>query len=117
MDEQRARTLVAEERRRIEAALRELTGDLRSDEALESDQTGESSEAGNQLQTEMVETALIAGLREQLQAVQRAEERLASGTYGLSIESGRPIPDERLEVEPLAERTIDEQARYERGRP
>ena len=117
MDEQRARRLVAAERHRIEAALSELTGDLRSDEALESDQAGEASESGNRLQAEMIETALIAGLREQLQAVERAEQRLARGTYGLSIESGRQIPDERLEVEPLAERTIDEQARYERGRP
>jgi DnaK suppressor protein len=35
--------------------------------------------------------------------------RIARGTYGRSIESGLPIPDERLEVEPLAERTIEEQ--------
>jgi DnaK suppressor protein len=48
-------------------------------------------------------------------AVERAEERLAAGTYGLSIESGEPIPDERLEAVPTAERTAEEQARFERG--
>ena len=53
--------------------------------------------------------ALQADLRAQLAAVGRAEERLALGTYGKSVESGRPIPDERLEAEPLAERTIEEQ--------
>jgi DnaK suppressor protein len=54
-------------------------------------------------------------LREQLAAVERAEERIALGTYGLSIESGAPIPDARLEAEPLAERTVEEQRLLERG--
>ena len=36
------------------------------------------------------------------------------GTYGLSVESGEPIPDERLERMPWAERTVEEQARYDR---
>ncbi len=53
-------------------------------------------------------------LRVELAAVERAEQRLAAGTYGLSIESGDPIPDERLEAEPTAERTAEEQARFER---
>ena len=43
-------------------------------------------------------------------AVERAEARLAAGTYGLSIASGKPIPDERLEAIPTAERTADEEA-------
>jgi DnaK suppressor protein len=53
-------------------------------------------------------------LQAELAAVARAEARLAAGTYGVSVESGARIPDERLEVEPLAERTVDEQARFER---
>ena len=44
----------------------------------------------------------------------RAEDRLAQGTYGISIESGKPIPEARLETLPWAERTADEQALYER---
>jgi DnaK suppressor protein len=115
VDERRTRELVAGERRRIEAALGELTGDLRADETLETEQTGESAESGSHLEAEMVETALIANLRDQLRAVERAEERLAQGTFGRSVESGLPIPDERLEVEPLAERTVQEQGRFERG--
>ena len=46
--------------------------------------------------------------RHVLDAIERAEKRLADGTYGLSVESGRPIPDERLETIPWAERTADE---------
>ena len=45
----------------------------------------------------------------------RAEARIAEGTYGRSVESGLPIPDERLEAEPLAERTVEEQSEYERS--
>ena len=54
-------------------------------------------------------------LRVELAAVERAEKRLAAGTYGLSVESGEPISDERLEVMPAAERTAEEQARFDRG--
>jgi DnaK suppressor protein len=50
-------------------------------------------------------------LREQLAAVERAEARLADGTYGLSVESGEPIPDARLEAVPTAERTVEEEER------
>ena len=41
---------------------------------------------------------------------------MRSGGYGRSIESGSSIPDERLEAEPLAERTIEEQRDYETHR-
>ena len=47
----------------------------------------------------------------QLAAIERAEARLAAGTYGLSVESGEPIPDERLEVSPTAELTVEEERR------
>jgi DnaK suppressor protein len=43
------------------------------------------------------------------EAVERAEARLAAGTYGLSVKSGEPIPDERLEFVPTAELTADEE--------
>ncbi len=50
-----------------------------------------------------------------LAALERAEARLSDGTYGLSVESGHPIPDARLEARPTAERTIEEEERF-RGR-
>jgi DnaK suppressor protein len=34
--------------------------------------------------------------------------RLEAGTYGRSVRSGQPIPDERLEADPAAELTIEE---------
>jgi len=106
--ERRARELVVRERHRIEAALAELTDEKRDGNQSRLDQTGESEEAGTDLQNQMVDDAVAADLR--------AELRIAQGTYGRSIESGALIPDERLAVEPLAERSVEEQERFERSR-
>ncbi|MGA2514587.1 MAG: hypothetical protein ABSG37_13375 [Candidatus Limnocylindrales bacterium] len=114
MNERRARKLVARERARIEAALAELGGEVRDEGSLERQQPGDSGDAGSALETESVTVALAADLREQLAAVGRAEERIAHGTYGRSVETGIPIPDERLEAQPLAERTVEEQRLFER---
>jgi RNA polymerase-binding transcription factor DksA len=47
--------------------------------------------------------------------VVRSETRIEQGTFGLSVDSGARIPDDRIEAEPLAERTIEEQSRFERS--
>lgn len=116
MNEQRARELVAGERARVERALADLTSETQLG-ALERQQPGDSGDAGSALQSESVDVALRADFRDQLAAVERAEERIAAGAYGKSVESGLRIPDERLEAEPLAERTIEEQRRYETHGP
>ncbi len=67
------------------------------------------------LETE-IDDALEVSLRDELAAIERAEARVAEGTFGLSVESGEPIPDARLKTFPWAERTADEQARLESGR-
>jgi RNA polymerase-binding transcription factor DksA len=68
--------------------------------------------------TELQDDELSAGLRDQLadEARRRRGSRGTSGERDLrvSIESGEPIPDERLEAHPTAERTTEEQARLER---
>jgi DnaK suppressor protein len=48
-------------------------------------------------------------LREQLAALSGLRSASRAGTYGLSTESGRPIPDERLELLPTAELTAEEE--------
>jgi DnaK suppressor protein len=67
------------------------------------------------LYQEGVDVGRIDELRDQLAALERAEERLRDGRYGLSVESGEPIPDDRLQVVPTAERTVAEEERLERG--
>jgi DnaK suppressor protein len=112
MDTTRARELVARERRRIEATLTELADDLAMDAELEVQQTGDD-DAGNGLATEMTERALQSDYLLHLAAVERAEARIAAGTFGRSVETGALIPDQRLDANPLAERTVEEQRRFE----
>ena len=111
MDPARARELLAAERARIEQALAQR-GHVDAGEPTDEDDP--ANQASDLYQDELDE-GLAEDLREELRAVERAEARLAAGTYGLSIESGEPIPDERLEAYPTAERTVDEQRRLERG--
>jgi DnaK suppressor protein len=54
------------------------------------------------------EGSIAVGLRDRLAAIDRALGRLADGTYGRSVRSGLPIPDDRLEADPAAELTVDE---------
>ena len=113
VNEAHARDNVARERARIEALLTGLDGDIRAAGSLRGQQTGELEEGASGLETESVDVALAANLRGELAAVERAEERIADGSYGRSVQSGTAIPDERLEVEPLAERTVEEQRVHE----
>ena len=46
---------------------------------------------------------LLDGARRDLDAVERAAQRLAEGTYGRCLRCGEPIPAERLEALPAAE--------------
>lgn len=114
MNDRRAEVLVAAERTRVEGALAALMDSVHAEGVLGRQQEGES-DAGSELAAEMVDGALITGLEAELHAVARAEARIRAGAYGLSTESGIVIPDERLEAEPLAELTMDEQRRSEAG--
>jgi DnaK suppressor protein len=107
MDPDRARELLAAERSRIERALARLGHEDTAELADEEDPGNLASE----LYQDELDQGLAADLREDLAAVERAEARLAAGTYGVSIVSGKPIPDERLEAVPTAERTVEEEAR------
>lgn len=109
MDAKRARELLAGERARIELELPELGPH---------DPEGvpdpfEQSDTGAEVLEDELADAELERLRDELKAIERAERRLAEGTYGLSVDSGEPIPDARLEAVPWAERTVEEQARFE----
>jgi DnaK suppressor protein len=110
MDPDRARELLAAERTRIE---RLLAGRAHVDD-------DELSEDPASLATDLYQDEFDAGLgddlREELEAVERAEARLQAGTYGRSIISGAPIPDERLEQIPTAELTVEEERDRDRYR-
>jgi DnaK suppressor protein len=109
MDPERAAELLRAERERLE---RSLAARRHQDDGEESDVEDAGNLASDLYQDELDE-GLRSDLESQLAAVERAESRLEAGTYGLSIASGEPIPDERLEISPAAELTVEEErARY-----
>jgi DnaK suppressor protein len=111
MDQDRARELLAQERARIEQALASVEGDG----PLEGDTRVEPGDLDSEdLYQDEYDEGRSGDLRTELEALERAEARLAAGTYGLSVESGKPIPDGRLEALPTAERTVEEEERYRR---
>jgi DnaK suppressor protein len=110
VDDDRARELLAAERTRIERALGRHRHEDDSEEADEYDPANLASD----LYQDELDEGLRDTLQDQLAAVERAEQRLAAGTYGLSTESGEPIPDERLEAVPTTELTADEERARER---
>jgi DnaK suppressor protein len=109
VDPERASELLARERERIERALADL------ERAGSGEGEPDPGDQASDLYADELDESLADQLRRELEAVERAEARLADGTYGLSVESGEPIPDERLEIVPTAERTAEEQDRYDRS--
>lgn len=111
MDDETARTLLARERAEVEGLLRQLGRDeeaVRPDDANDPGDAGDSVDAAQPLEQEERDDAVAAGLRDKLAAIDRADQRLADGTYGRSVQSGDPIPDARLEAQPTAELTVEE---------
>ncbi len=113
MDAERARSLLARERARIEETLQGLE---RPDDQELSHVDQHPGDQGTEVFEEERDEGLAQRLRQELEAIERAERRVEDGTYGASVDSGAPIPDERLEAVPWAERTAEEQGRFERGR-
>jgi DnaK suppressor protein len=109
-----ARRLVTAERTRIESALADLDGAVRAEGDLQSQQAGDTAESGTEIAAEVVAMAVGDGLRGRLLEADRAAKRIEDGTYSLSVESGVRIPPDRLAADPLAERTVDEQAALDR---
>ena len=118
LDEGRARELLSREGERVEGALNDLER-LRKGEISEIEVSADPVEDAQLIEEGAIDEALEGRLRAQLEAIERAEQRLEDGSYGLSVESGDPIPSGRLEAIPWAERTAEEQEGYERthGRP
>jgi DnaK suppressor protein len=108
MDQAHAEALLAAERARLGRLLATGSRDL------EAPGLGDEVDEADRRDAGQTGAAIDELLRERWAALERAESRLAAGEYGRSVRSGRPIPDERLEADPLAELTVEEAA-GERG--
>jgi DnaK suppressor protein len=107
MDEERARALLVAERAEVQQLLSDTTQAGEEDREAEAD-TQYASDAAQPLTAEGMDDAVAESLRDRLAALDRALKRLDEGTYGFSVRSGEPIPDERLEADPAAELTVAE---------
>ena len=108
MDKARERALLDQERRRLEQLSRAVARD--HDDAVAASSPEDPANGAVHRVAEEASESLGERLRDRWGALERAEARLAAGTFGASVLSGRPIPDERLEAFPLAELTVEEAA-------
>ncbi len=116
MDQDRARSLLIAERDEVQGLLKDTEVAGQADRLSEVEGAeGDVSDAAQPLTAEGMDDAIAEGLRNRLEAIERALHRLDAGTYGRSVRSGQPIPDERLEADPAAELTIEEARADERG--
>lgn len=111
MDPDEARALLTRERQRIESAIAALRQDITANAGDEDER--EIGAGAARMQDEEIDLGLLEQLENEHDAVARAEQRLVAGTYGLSVESGELIADERLSLIPWAERTAEEQAKVD----
>ena len=107
MDTTTAHQLLAAERLRVEHLLAEVD-DEGGDDRTAANAPGDMFDSAEPLTREGTDDSIRAELRERLAAIDRAEQRLADGSFGFSLRSGQPIPDDRLEADPAAESTVDE---------
>jgi DnaK suppressor protein len=82
----------------------------------EGDTTLDSGDLSQDIFTREMDASIGEQVERRLGEVDRALRKIEEGTYGLSDESGEPIPRGRLEAIPEATRTVEEQQRFEQGR-
>lgn len=72
----------------------------------------DSGDMSQSLFTRELDATVEQQVERRLQNIERALQKMDEGTYGISDESGEPIPRGRLEAVPEAIRTVEEQERY-----
>jgi DnaK suppressor protein len=102
-----AGVLLRAERQRVEQLL-EAAISSGLDARSAAGEPGDSGDSAETLVDELIDDAVAADLRERLEAIGRAERRLADGTFGRSVRSGEPIDEDRLRADPAAELTAEE---------
>ncbi len=107
MDQDQARARLTAERDELRDLLRDAESAGEQDREAEKE-IGDIEDVAQPLAAQGEDDAIAESLRDRLAAVERALQRLADGTYGRSVRSGVPIPDERLDADPAAELTVEE---------
>jgi len=76
----------------------------------------DSGDMSQSMFTREMDASIGEQVERRLGEVDRALQKIEEGTYGLSDESGEPVPRGRLEAVPEAIRTVEEQRRFEQER-
>jgi DnaK suppressor protein len=108
MDERVARERLTAERAEVVQLLKGAESAGEQDREVEVDETGNYADSAQPLTAQGMDDAIAEGLQDRLAAIDGALRRLDAGTYGKSVLSGDPIPDNRLEADPAAELTVEE---------
>ena len=101
-----------EARRLLRAERERLTSLLSDQQQAVEDQQGVDAgpaDSAKDITDRQIDESELANVRDQLEEVDAALQRVEDGTYGVSEVSGEPIPDERLRAVPWARRLVDEQ--------
>jgi DnaK suppressor protein len=107
MDVEEARKLLLAERAEVSALLTGTESLGQQDREAE-DETGDWADSAQPLTAQGEDDAIAESLSNRLAAINRALQRIDAGSYGLSVRSGKPIPDARLRADPAAELTVEE---------
>jgi RNA polymerase-binding transcription factor DksA len=100
----------------LDRDLRALRGDIEGEtEPGEPAQARDPAESGTDMSDADREEAVLEATRAQRDRVQAALGRIEDGSYGRCVDCGKPLPDERLEARPEAERCLADQAKFENG--
>ena len=110
---------IAQQKQRLQdlkAELERVRDGLEEDQKFRAEEEGDfsqhdSGDMSQSLFTREVDATVEQQVERRLQHVERALQKIEEGTYGLSDDSGEPIPRGRLEVAPEAIRTVEEQQR------
>jgi DnaK suppressor protein len=110
-----SREFIAAQRKRLEALRERLLGaegetlaEERDSREGHGEEAGDAGDKAEDLPAREVHQALHDADVRRLGDIDRALQKIAEGTYGLSDASGKPIPRERLEASPEAVLTVQE---------
>ena len=110
MDTEVARERLLQLQQELRTSIEETTS--RMERGVYSDDPAGGSDFGDRgahEQQAAEDEGVLDGVRRRLNSVEDALRRIDEGTYGISVVSGKPIPEERLEALPDAATLVGEE--------
>jgi DnaK suppressor protein len=109
-------TELSRRRGQLQRQIQALSGDLSAateSQALEGTHASHPADAASDILTAEVDLTMLREAHAELREIDEAVERAAAGTYGICVDCGAAIDDERLRAQPLATRCLRCETRAE----